>query len=259
MPIPFLIPAAVAGAGALLGSGINAASNANANAKNNAFSREMYDKQKADSINFWNMENEYNSPQEQMKRLQAAGLNPNLVYGNGSAVNTSSSIPTPSAPSSSYKPNNFDLGGAVSTGFSTYVDTQLKSAQLDNLKAQNTQIANDAILKAAQTMSTLETGKNTSFKTNFLQDTAHITRAFMSEQANKMHYDQYMSQSAATRADDTNDLKLEQLRLGNKGSNLDNVLKTLTQDLQKNGINPNDPIYFRVLGRMLSNFKIPKF
>ena len=31
------------------------------------------------------MQNEYNTPANQMKRLQDAGLNPNLIYGSGSA------------------------------------------------------------------------------------------------------------------------------------------------------------------------------
>lgn len=37
------------------------------------------------NIRFWQMQNEYNTPANQMKRLQEAGLNPNLIYGSGSA------------------------------------------------------------------------------------------------------------------------------------------------------------------------------
>lgn len=37
------------------------------------------------NIRFWKMQNEYNTPANQMKRLQDAGLNPNLIYGSGSA------------------------------------------------------------------------------------------------------------------------------------------------------------------------------
>lgn len=33
----------------------------------------------------WNMQNEYNSPAAQIERYKAAGLNPNLIYGSGSA------------------------------------------------------------------------------------------------------------------------------------------------------------------------------
>lgn len=34
-------------------------------------------------IEFWHMQNEYNHPKAQMERLKEAGLNPNLVYGEG--------------------------------------------------------------------------------------------------------------------------------------------------------------------------------
>lgn len=45
--------------------------------------------------NLINEQNEYNSPANQMKRYKEAGLNPNLMYGQGSPGNWSS---TPSAP-----------------------------------------------------------------------------------------------------------------------------------------------------------------
>jgi hypothetical protein len=37
------------------------------------------------NIEFWNMQNKYNTPKAQMGRLKDAGLNPNLIYGSGSA------------------------------------------------------------------------------------------------------------------------------------------------------------------------------
>jgi len=46
------------------------------------------------NIQNWKMQNEYNSPAQQMQRLKEAGLNPNLVYGKG-AVGNSASQPAP--------------------------------------------------------------------------------------------------------------------------------------------------------------------
>lgn len=37
------------------------------------------------NMKFWEMQNKYNTPKNQMSRLKDAGLNPNLIYGNGSA------------------------------------------------------------------------------------------------------------------------------------------------------------------------------
>jgi hypothetical protein len=38
-------------------------------------------------LNMWNLANEYNSPANQMSRFKDAGLNPNLMYGQGSPGN----------------------------------------------------------------------------------------------------------------------------------------------------------------------------
>lgn len=43
----------------------------------------------------WNRENEYNSPESQMQRYLAAGLNPNLVYGAGASSGNAGNIGTP--------------------------------------------------------------------------------------------------------------------------------------------------------------------
>lgn len=40
-------------------------------------------------VDMWNMANAYNSPTEQMKRYQEAGLNPRLMYGSGNVGNAS--------------------------------------------------------------------------------------------------------------------------------------------------------------------------
>lgn len=39
--------------------------------------------QMAQNKQLWDYQNAYNTPQQQMARLQAAGLNPNLIYGSG--------------------------------------------------------------------------------------------------------------------------------------------------------------------------------
>lgn len=47
----------------------------------------------------WALENAYNTPKAQMERLRAAGLNPNLIYGNGASGLQSGSVSSPTAPS----------------------------------------------------------------------------------------------------------------------------------------------------------------
>lgn len=45
---------------------------------------------RAYNLEMWHMSNQYNSPREQMARLKAAGLNPNLAYGSGNVAGLSS-------------------------------------------------------------------------------------------------------------------------------------------------------------------------
>lgn len=44
-------------------------------------------------LQMWEMNNAYNSPEAQMNRYKAAGLNPHLIYGQGSTGNTATNVP----------------------------------------------------------------------------------------------------------------------------------------------------------------------
>lgn len=62
--------------------------------------KKLAEQQNQFNLDMWRMNNEYNSPQAQMKRFEQAGLNPNLIYGQGTAGNSSSppQMTTPQAP-----------------------------------------------------------------------------------------------------------------------------------------------------------------
>jgi len=62
------------------------------------------------NINLWNTQTAYNSPAEQMKRLEAAGLNPNLAYGQV-AESKMASAPTMQAPE--MRPADFGSNGVL--------------------------------------------------------------------------------------------------------------------------------------------------
>lgn len=57
---------------------------------NYAASKKLMKKQFDLNKKMWELNNEYNLPVNQMQRLQDAGLNPHLVYGNGGASATAS-------------------------------------------------------------------------------------------------------------------------------------------------------------------------
>lgn len=62
---------------------------------NTAQQQKLNDKAFAQNYAMWNLQNAYNDPSAQMRRLEAAGLNKNLVYGGGNVTgNTTSNYPT---------------------------------------------------------------------------------------------------------------------------------------------------------------------
>ena len=65
--------------------------------ENNKFSRDM-------AIEMFNLENNYNSPVEQVKRLQEAGINPAVYFANANGSAGTGDIATPSAAGSTVSP-----------------------------------------------------------------------------------------------------------------------------------------------------------
>lgn len=147
MPLP-LAPLIMAGS-ALGGNVINAASVASQNKKSRKWNEKMYSIQRQDALADWNMQNEYNTPAMQMKRLKEAGLNPNLVYGNGADV-TANSAPRSSSVES-WRPEAFkpDLSMVADSIFAS-VDLATKKATLDNIEAQGAVLEQEALLKSMQ-------------------------------------------------------------------------------------------------------------
>lgn len=62
---------------------------------NNYYNKKAAKKQFDYQMAMWEANNAYNTPAEQMKRLREAGLNPNLVYGGGSATHTATMASAP--------------------------------------------------------------------------------------------------------------------------------------------------------------------
>lgn len=144
---PITGAALIGGASALLGSGANAAAQGSMNKETRKWNEKMYGIQKQDSLDFWNMQNSYNSPEQQMQRLKAAGLNPNLVYGSGSAAgNTSSSPDVPKAMAYNPEAPKIDIPSVVN-GF---YDIKQKAAVTDNVKLQGDILKLDAEKKAIE-------------------------------------------------------------------------------------------------------------
>lgn len=108
-----LLAAGIAAGASALGAGVNAYSQGKMNKRAERFSRQMYAQQRQDALSDWHMQNAYNDPSAQMARLKAAGLNPNLVYGNGADAQAQSAPRGSQASQPNFKAPQADLGGIV--------------------------------------------------------------------------------------------------------------------------------------------------
>jgi len=152
--------ALISGGIGLASQGGSALSDLWANKKQRQFSREMYERTRADNIEFWNMTNAYNTPAEQMKRFAAAGLNPNLIYGS-SGDNSAANIPTPDVQPVQFRAPQFKNPAPDLVQLATInADLKIKNAQANNLNEQTEVIRQDRILREYQ-------AKNEGFKFDY--------------------------------------------------------------------------------------------
>lgn len=263
----------IAAAGAIAASAINANAVANANKRGVEYAREAYALQRKDALEFWNMQNFYNSPAEQMKRFKDAGLNPNLIYGQGNPGNASA----PDVPQ--FRPPEqkaHQAGDQIASGAIAYMnalyDLEIKKAQADNLKAQNEVIKNDAVLKNVQAaLGTVQRDKSV-FDLDFAKDMrgtnadirreelrqlgANIqstldnnARAAVSQAVSLQEAGERIKTMQLGRQYTIQDMKRVQVTIDNLQK--DGTLKQLDINLRELGIQPGSPLWVTVAGQAM--------
>lgn len=130
-------------AGSLLGGLFGSKSQSSANKANIQMQREtnelqyrMFNEANAWNEKMWNMQNEYNTPAAQASRLKEAGINPAFVFGNGS-VSEAGGVSSASPPSlGTAKVTPYDWSPAIHTAVDAFMQSQMQSAQIKMLGAQ---------------------------------------------------------------------------------------------------------------------------
>lgn len=227
------------------------------NEKQRNWSREMYDLQNKRDIEFWNMQNAYNDPLAQMQRLDSAGLNPHLVYGNG-ADTTAGPIATHSAPQPNTKaPQLPPLGDAIASGLFSFLDVQQKKANVARTDAETDAIkantANREFLNKLNTDSYLS-----------------MLRSDMANKVNKGHFDAEIAgkdyEKLSTLMDDDPELYRKATKAGLERMILDvelaktigderkasTALKQFELQLNKQGIFRGDNTFFRLFNSIFN-------
>lgn len=96
----------------------------------------------------WNRQNAYNSPEAQMARYKAAGLNPNSIYGSGAGSSgNATQLPKYNAPSLQY---NYRPLVDVPQMLGVYQDFRMRQAQIDNVKAQTENVRSRTLSEAGR-------------------------------------------------------------------------------------------------------------
>lgn len=251
-------------------AGINSVNNsvgviasANLNYKTRNWNEAMLQKQRDWAVADWNQQNEYNSPTAQMARLKAAGLNPNLVYGKGADV-ISQQMPRSSEPKA-WSPSAPSM--PQDRGLSDYFQVQSQQATLDNLKAQNTVLANEAMLKRAQTIATMQDSEQGKFNLGLDMENRDSLNQMYDLKRESLQYNNVATWLRNDYYAKTQDLNLEQTiqqiaesqqRTAESKQRVDNLIKSgKLQDFElqmnKSGVTKQDPIYWRVIAKVLDN------
>lgn len=238
--------------------------------RDNQYNQEQLTDQRAYELEMWEKTNKYNSPQEQMARMAAAGLNPHLMYGKGT-VGTAGTAgggqqqraanqPTPSVQGYSRAESRNVLQGI--TAFSDIARLKNLNAQTDNVEQSTENAREDKYLKIQQqnlNLIGIDTSKLQNKKAHALYDYSLETASIATQQArenliqslNKGNIQMQTMDTQIKTAKADLQLKLQQA----KGESLRNVLNQWEADLNKNNMTKSTPFLLKVGADVIKSFK----
>lgn len=243
------------------------------NYQNQRFAKNMYKMQRNDAIAFWNMQNEYNDPKQQMSRLTAAGLNPHLVYGGSGNSGQAGPIPTPDVVTSGpYKEPRFEGNTELMPSLLGAADLRIKGAQADNLEVQNDLLMLDLRIREKDLYKRDQEGQRLAFDLDLDRQLADVSADTRREQLRKLRIENSVTlnrdaREAAMNSSNlsealermysmqdqrkTNFIQRQQMRQQIELMKQDGTLKRIEIELRRNNINPNAPVWEKYIGLWL--------
>lgn len=249
--MPFPIVPAIIGAVSLIGNMLSSrSSKKQAQATNTAnleLAKYQYQEQQAQV----DKQNLYNTPQNQMSRYQDAGLNPNLIYGQGTP-GQQTSIPQYQAPRQDLHFTPFQIPDMLS-GFQDY---RMRDAQIDSIKSE-TELKKTMV--GNRLLDRLLTQVNTGRK-QFDLEQAQILAPYNQDIKHGQAQSAYSKMIQELQKVDTNKLQQalmrQNLQKGEsqiKGLDQDVLYKQLKNQLFQKGMTPTDNLMLRLLMMNLGN------
>lgn len=244
---------AAAGAGQGLLSNWQARSNA---ARTNKYNRGLAKLQHKQNVEMWNMMNMYNTPAAQMQRFKDAGLNPHLIYGQGTPGNTT--MP-PAMPG--YKADFSNIPAPIDTlqMLNAYQDYRMKKAQTNLIEANEEKVMADVgikdILGRVYGVKLSEDTRRHHF--NIAAESDLLKKLGLGNQ--RLEYDRdsakYKSELSRTQLLFQEKILEQQLRQATTESerkDLEYKLLKLREDYEQMGIRETDNVLLRLLLRQLN-------
>ena len=248
MPVSAAVP--------LIAAGVSAAGSIGSKLLGNAQARKMADYEFSNNLKMWNLQNAYNSPAQQMQRLKDAGLNPNLVYGNGSVGNTAGNLPQYNAPTLDYSAT--DVIQSAGSTLSQFVNLQKVAMEKEVLAAQAESIRQRTALDTLREVGLREGATKSQAVIDFLNDPEWGNER-------KQEYQQSVNADWLRKIEgyfrdvelarlSRRDVKARDVDIDIKKADL--IFKQLENDLRKSGITSSDHPIFRILIRLAESFGI---
>ena len=210
----------------------------------------------------WNQTNKYNSPREQMKRLQDAGLNPNLVYGqsSGGAAGTADQ---PSMPNFN-TPEFEKVAQPLAQGAMQYFNAKQIESGIEVNNARTEEIKQDTINKGIDAVQKAINASSGSIdlraKNRLYENTIKTAEERLRNLSINTEYTAGRN-SRENRIIDETEQKMQQeiSNLKTQGNILseDAIMKRIDRILyQDYKVRPQDPIYYRIMGDVLRGLGI---
>lgn len=211
-------------------------------------------------LEMWRLQNEYNSPQAQMMRLRDAGLNPNLVYGQGAgSAGSASQMPRYNTPTLQYNRQPFDVSW-IPQVLGQYQDFQLKQAQINQVKATtdniNTKTLNEQVsnflLKNKVTSTSQDIAQKDityPYQATILENRAKGSRAQMEQEFTRLMIMSHEQQSAYLE-NMIRERRLTQMDVETDLKRANMLFQAYKNDWMRAGITTSDSPVLRILVRM---------
>lgn len=230
----------------------NYAVQAASNKRQFKYQQQAMAQQQAYNKELWDYQNAYNTPQQQMARLKAAGLNPYLIYGGGSA-NMGNAGPI----GSTEVPYRKAATPSVPDLANTYLNARQRDVQYEATKqAIENQQRKAALLESQTALENLKLMRENLRSKNYaaLNKAEKDTAEYIALRAGELFN---LTREQANTQWTTNQQLGERLSESLRGQKLENTFKQYRNDLAKMGIYSSDHPLFRVALAAANRMGVP--